>query len=568
MTAASLNFVPSSRCSAAPISALSVLTSATSGSRLACSARTASSLCCASTICAANPSHCALSVSSSARRASCSSSLRSTSALSVLSPFEPALELLDERYARADARDLRVELGDRLVQPRRLLRPFIDQLQLAEDRVHLGLELRRRRRERRHALAERLQPDAIGAELVGQLRRLGVRLVELLDLAAQGVEILAALAERVELPRGLLREVVDVAEPLVERLERELLLRQVVGRHEQRLDALGHAVDLLGQLDEALVPGGQRFHARLGVADAGVQRPQAQVERLELLLLQRERVHLAADGVEQRSRFLLQLAGLVLGLDLQLGGGLELGVGLGGQLLGARERVVCPRNLLHALVQLADLHVHRPDHLVHAVGLHDGVLDRLLLRVERLGLVRDVLGERVERGQPLFGALAQFVETRQRPQLVLDFLDRRQRRGRVFARLARGLANLGVVVGQGGGDRADLFQLRLERVGLAERLLDLDIRLLQLDAELFERRRVPSSTCRASPACRAPATTDAERPRDASAARRPGPAPSASSARPVSPTRSATGCACRAPSVPWCDRRAPSGAWRSRRGAR
>ena len=65
-------------------------------------------------------------------------------------------------------------------------------------------------------------------------------------------------------------------------------------------------------------------------------------------------------------------------------------------------------------VQLADLDVHRPDHLVDAVGLHDGMFDGLLLAFERLGLVRDVLGERVQRRQPLLGALAQLVEPRER----------------------------------------------------------------------------------------------------------------------------------------------------------
>ena len=63
-------------------------------------------------------------------------------------------------------------------------------------------------------------------------------------------------------------------------------------------------------------------------------------------------------------------------------------------------------------LSLADLHVHRPDHLAHAVGLDDGVFDCLLLAFERLGFARDVLGQRVQRGEPLGSALAQLVEPR------------------------------------------------------------------------------------------------------------------------------------------------------------
>src|SRR5262249_41244705 len=144
--------------------------------------------------------------------------------------------------------------------------------------------------------------------------------------------------------------------------------------------------------------------------------------------------------------------------------------------------------LFHALVELCDLHVHRPDHLVHAVGLNDGMFDGVLLAFERLRLVRHVLGERVQSGQTLLGALAQLVEPRERPELRLDFLNRRHRGRRVLARLARRLADLRVVLRERRRDRADLIEIGLERAGAAERLLHFGLGLLQLTAQLLERR--------------------------------------------------------------------------------
>src|SRR5205814_450803 len=401
---------------------------------------------------------------------------------------EPLLELVDEGHARGDARDLRVELRDRFVQPRRLFGPLLDERQLAENRVHLRLELGRLRRHRRQPLAEPLEPHAIGGELLADLRRLGVRGVEVLDVLAQQVEILPALAQRVHLPRCLLREVVDLAETVVQRVERQLLLRQLLALREQRLEALGEAVDLLRELDEALVLRGEPVHARLGVAHAALQRPHPLVERLELLLLEAERVYVRADRLEEDVGVLLQLRRLVVGFLPHPRRRLELRVGLGRELFGARQRVVGARHLLHAFVQLRDLDVHRPDHLVDAIRLHDRVLDGLLLAVERLRLVRDVLGERVERREPLLGVLAQLVQPRERTELRLDFLHRRHRGGRVFTRLARDLADLRVILGERRRALADVIELALERARLREGLLHLAVGLLQLAAELVERR--------------------------------------------------------------------------------
>ncbi len=401
---------------------------------------------------------------------------------------EPHLQLFDERHTRTHARNLCVELGHRLVQARRFLGALFDELQLAEDRVHLRFQLGGLRGECGDAVAEGFKADAIRAELLGELGRFCVRLIERLNVGAQNVQVGAALTQRVHLPRRLLRQLVGLREALVERLERELLLGEVVGLDEQRLEALGQTVDLLRERDEVLVLGGERGHPRLRIADADRECLEALVERLELLFLQLHRVDLAADQIQERRCFFLQLAGVAFDFLTKLRGVLELRVGLVGDLLGARERVVGARDLLDAFVQLADLDVHRPDHLVDAVGLDHGVLDRVLLALERLGFVRDVFGQRIQRRETLFGALAQLVKTRQRAELVLDLFHRRHRGGRVLAGFARGVLDLFEVLGQGRGQRANLVELRLERAGLAERLLHVAVRLLQLRAEILERR--------------------------------------------------------------------------------
>ena len=141
---------------------------------------------------------------------------------------QASLELLHERHAGAHARDLRVELGHRLVQDRRFLSAFFHDHHFGEDGLHLGFELRRARRERRHALPERFEPEPVGGQPVAELSDVGVRLVELLHLFAKHLEILTALTQRVHLPRRFLGELVDQPQLLVQGLERQLLFRQLV----------------------------------------------------------------------------------------------------------------------------------------------------------------------------------------------------------------------------------------------------------------------------------------------------------------------------------------------------
>ena len=89
----------------------------------------------------------------------------------------------------------------------------------------------------------------------------------------------------------------------------------------------------------------------------------------------------------------------------ELGGFLDAHRRLVGELLDPRDGFFGLRRLFHALADLGNLRVHRPDHLVHAVGLHDSVLHGLLLAFERLRLPRHVLGQGVQRVQPFLGAL-------------------------------------------------------------------------------------------------------------------------------------------------------------------
>ena len=75
---------------------------------------------------------------------------------------------------------------------------------------------------------------------------------------------------------------------------------------------------------------------------------------------------------------------------------LQLAARLGRKLFHAGEIVLGVRELLVTFVQLRNLGLHRPHHLVEAVGLDDGVIDGVFLAFERLRLVGDVLRERIE----------------------------------------------------------------------------------------------------------------------------------------------------------------------------
>ena len=177
----------------------------------------------------------------------------------------------------------------------------------------------------------------------------------------------------------------------MQRLERGLLLRQVVGSCQERFDPLVQAVDLLIERDEALLLRRERAHPAFRVAHRRLQRADALVERLEFALADRQRADLGAHRFEERRGVFLQLRGLALHVVVQLRRRVHALIRVLGQLLDPADRLLGLRHLLHAFIELRNLRVHRPHHLADAVGLDDGVFDGLLLALDGLGLAADVL---------------------------------------------------------------------------------------------------------------------------------------------------------------------------------
>ena len=97
------------------------------------------------------------------------------------------------------------------------------------------------------------------------------------------------------------------------------------------------------------------------------------------------------------------------------------------------------------------------------VNLDDGAIDDVLLALEDAGLLGDVFGKRVERGELLVGGAAQLLELGEAAQTLFNVLDGFQRRKGVVIRLARDLPGLRVVLRQLRGDAAQLFQLGPQR---------------------------------------------------------------------------------------------------------
>ena len=115
------------------------------------------------------------------------------------------------------------------------------------------------------------------------------------------------------------------------------------------------------------------------------------------------------------------------------------------------------------------------------------MFDGVLLVLERLDLLGDVLGERVERRHPLFRRLAHLLELGERAEPLLDVLDHLDGRVGLVVRLAREILELAVVLGELAGHRAELLEVGLQPLGALVRRLDLGLRLAQLLAELVER---------------------------------------------------------------------------------
>ena len=85
---------------------------------------------------------------------------------------------------------------------------------------------------------------------------------------------------------------------------------------------------------------------------------------------------------------------------------IELTRGVADELFHARQHFFGARDLLGAFIELGDLRVHGPHHLIQAVRLDDSVVDGVLLAFERLRFMRDVFSQRVEGRQAFFGVLA------------------------------------------------------------------------------------------------------------------------------------------------------------------
>ena len=79
--------------------------------------------------------------------------------------------------------------------------------------------------------------------------------------------------------------------------------------------------------------------------------------------------------------------------------------GLGRHLLGPLDGLLGGGHALEPARHGLELRVHRPHHLGHAVRLHDRVLHDLLLMFERLGLLRHLVRQRLERVDPLLDRL-------------------------------------------------------------------------------------------------------------------------------------------------------------------
>ena len=174
----------------------------------------------------------------------------------------------------------------------------------------------------------------------------------------------------------------------------------------------------------------------------------------------REGLHVPAHRLEQRGRVLRQLRRFALRLVPRLAGGFELRAAspasasrCGRPFLRPWPPASCPRSACAICTSIAQTISFTRLAWTTACSTACCWLS------SALALLRDVLGEGVERREALLGALAQLVEPRQRPELALDVLDGGHRRGRVLARFARRLADLAVILRQRRRRRAHLIEL-------------------------------------------------------------------------------------------------------------
>ena len=169
----------------------------------------------------------------------------------------------------------------------------------------------------------------------------------------------------------------------------------------------------------------ERVHALLGFLQRILERAQPLAERLELALLQGKRLDIGVHHLHKGAAIFLHAGGLVHKLIAHSCGGSDWLVDVLDKLLDAPGRLFPPCRLLQSLVQLADLHVHVPDQLVHVVGLNHGPIDDVFLPFEHLGLLAHALGQPVQRDQLFLGRPAQFLQMRKPPEFVLHLVHSR-----------------------------------------------------------------------------------------------------------------------------------------------
>jgi hypothetical protein len=189
---------------------------------------------------------------------------------------------------------------------------------------------------------------------------------------------------------------VHLRETLVERFERALLARHFVGLRRQRLERLAQLIGALVHHGQLLVLLQDAVHPRFRFSYRARQRAQPVIELIELLLVDGKTLDRGLQIFRQAAAFLVETRELAVPLFARGGGGRKLRRRFLGQLLHARHGLFGARHVLVAFVQLGNLHIHRPHHLVEAVGLDHGAFDGVFLGFEGLGLLRDVFGERIQ----------------------------------------------------------------------------------------------------------------------------------------------------------------------------
>ena len=195
--------------------------------------------------------------------------------------------------------------------------------------------------------------------------------------------------------------------------------------------------------------------------------------------------------VHQRAAVLFEPARFTRQVVARLRDRFDRGIGLLHHGLDSADRLLAAPRVFQAFVQPVDLDVHVPDHLVETVGFDDRALDRMLLALERLGLLGDMLGERVEAGEFLLRRLAQLLELHQRAEFLLDLLDGLRGGDRILARFPGHVAQPGAVLVELTGGAAYLIELGSDRCGLLDGGLDVQLRVAQLLPQILERGALP-----------------------------------------------------------------------------